>query len=192
MTTVTGLTAARMEAIEGASVVDGEVIGDDLILTKFDTTTINAGNVRGPAGVTGGHCCRLTHNANQNVVSGTPKVLDFNTEAYDTDTMHDPATNPSRITCKTAGKYALSACAIFDATAFAGIRRLYFQLNGSTYIAVSGEEGTVGKYSILSIATDYLLAVNNWVELVAEVSGGNGAIVAAGAYSPVFCAHQIG
>ena len=53
MTAVTGLTAARMAEIEAASVVSGEVVGDDLILTKFDTTTINAGDVRGPQGVTG-------------------------------------------------------------------------------------------------------------------------------------------
>jgi hypothetical protein len=53
MTTVTGITAARGAAIEAASVVDGEVVGDDLILTKFDGSTINAGNVRGADGPTG-------------------------------------------------------------------------------------------------------------------------------------------
>jgi len=50
MTTVTGITAARGEAIEAASIVDGEVVGDDLILSRFDGSTINAGNVRGPEG----------------------------------------------------------------------------------------------------------------------------------------------
>ncbi|MCA9392282.1 hypothetical protein KC614_03705 [candidate division WWE3 bacterium] len=50
MTTVTGLTAARMAEIEAASIVDGEVVGDNLILKKFDTSTIDAGNVRGPKG----------------------------------------------------------------------------------------------------------------------------------------------
>lgn len=50
MTTVTGLTADRMLAIEDASVIDGDVVGDNLILTKHDGTQINAGNVRGPQG----------------------------------------------------------------------------------------------------------------------------------------------
>lgn len=50
MATVTGLTAARMAAIEAASIVDGEVVGDDLILTRHDSTTVNAGNVRGTSG----------------------------------------------------------------------------------------------------------------------------------------------
>ena len=53
MTTITGLTAARMLAIEAASVVDGDVDGDNLILVKHDGSTINAGNVRGPAGDAG-------------------------------------------------------------------------------------------------------------------------------------------
>jgi len=53
MTTVTGLTAARMAEIEAAAIVDAEVVGDDLILTKHDSTTINAGDVRGPQGDTG-------------------------------------------------------------------------------------------------------------------------------------------
>jgi len=44
MATVTGLTATRMEAIEAASIVDGEIdINGHLILTRFDTTTIDAG-----------------------------------------------------------------------------------------------------------------------------------------------------
>jgi hypothetical protein len=53
MATVTGLTAARMLAIEAASVVSGAIVGNDLILTKFDSSTVNAGNVRGATGPTG-------------------------------------------------------------------------------------------------------------------------------------------
>lgn len=54
MGSATGLTADRMLEIEAASVVDGEVVGDDLVLTRHDGTTIDAGNVRGPAGTGGG------------------------------------------------------------------------------------------------------------------------------------------
>lgn len=54
MSTITGLTADRMLDIEANSVVDGEVVVDDLILTKHDGSTINAGNVRGPVGPAGG------------------------------------------------------------------------------------------------------------------------------------------
>ena len=53
MATVTVYTAERMKAIEDASIVDGEIVGDDLILTKYDESTINAGSVRGPQGIQG-------------------------------------------------------------------------------------------------------------------------------------------
>lgn len=53
VTTVTGLTAERMLAIEAASIVDGGVVVNNLILTRHDGSTIDAGSVRGPTGSTG-------------------------------------------------------------------------------------------------------------------------------------------
>jgi hypothetical protein len=53
MATITGLTAERMLEIEAASVVDGEILADHLVLTKHDGTTIDAGSVVGPAGPAG-------------------------------------------------------------------------------------------------------------------------------------------
>lgn len=53
MATVTGLTSTRMLAIEAASVVSGAVVSGNLILTKQNGTTINAGSVVGPTGPTG-------------------------------------------------------------------------------------------------------------------------------------------
>ena len=69
MTTVTSLTADRMLAIEAASVIDGDVVGDNLILTKHDGSQINAGNVRGAPGPAGPQGALLP------VISGVP-VLD--------------------------------------------------------------------------------------------------------------------
>lgn len=53
MTSVTGFTAERMLAMEAATIVDGDVVGDNLILTKHDGSTVDAGNVRGPTGSPG-------------------------------------------------------------------------------------------------------------------------------------------
>jgi len=53
MASINGLTAERMLEIEAASIVDGEVVGGNLILTRHDATTINAGSVIGPTGPTG-------------------------------------------------------------------------------------------------------------------------------------------
>jgi hypothetical protein len=53
MATVTGLTAERMEEMEAETIIDGDIVGDNLILTTRGGTPINAGNVRGPTGLTG-------------------------------------------------------------------------------------------------------------------------------------------
>lgn len=72
MATITGLTAERMEAIEAASVVDGEVVGDNLILTRFDDSTIDAGNVRGATGSPG-----LTEEEFEAQVTPVGSIVDF-------------------------------------------------------------------------------------------------------------------
>lgn len=53
MATVNGLTKEAMLEIADASVVSGTVSGDNLQLTTRGGQTIDAGNVRGPAGPTG-------------------------------------------------------------------------------------------------------------------------------------------
>lgn len=50
MATVTGFTAERMLAMEDATIIDGTVVGNDLILVTKAGVQINAGNVRGPQG----------------------------------------------------------------------------------------------------------------------------------------------
>lgn len=53
MATVTGYTAEFMDVINNNTVVDGNVVGNNLILVTRGGTTIDAGNVRGPQGIQG-------------------------------------------------------------------------------------------------------------------------------------------
>lgn len=53
MATVTGYTAQRMKQIEDSTIIDGDILGDDLVLKYRDGSQTNAGNVRGPQGVPG-------------------------------------------------------------------------------------------------------------------------------------------
>lgn len=53
MATVTSYTKDRLDTLLDENVVDGAVVGDNLILEKRDGSTVNAGNVRGPAGTDG-------------------------------------------------------------------------------------------------------------------------------------------
>lgn len=83
MATVTGLTKERMLEIEAASVVDGDVVVNDLILTKHDGSTINAGNVRGPVGANGAVGAQGPPGAPG--PGGIPKVVAFPTVPAPTD-----------------------------------------------------------------------------------------------------------
>ena len=53
MGVATGYTADHMGLIEAACIVSGAVVGDHLILSRNDGTTVDAGNVRGSQGIQG-------------------------------------------------------------------------------------------------------------------------------------------
>lgn len=53
MATITGYTAARMKEIEDNAIIGGSVVGDNLLLTRYNGGQINAGNVRGLIGPQG-------------------------------------------------------------------------------------------------------------------------------------------
>jgi len=82
MAVVTGLTKERMEEIEAASVVSGQVVGDNLILTKFGGSQINAGNVRGPIGLSGGafQQCTSTTRPTYGSGDGGKAIFETNTK----------------------------------------------------------------------------------------------------------------
>jgi hypothetical protein len=53
--------------------------------------------------------CRVTNSVNQSIPSGIETGLTFDTEVFDTDTMHDTVSLTGRITIKTAGLYLVTA-----------------------------------------------------------------------------------
>lgn len=138
---------------------------------------------------------RVYHNATQSISSGgTAAPLAFNSERYDTDTIHDNSTNNTRLTCKTAGSYLIIGSVLFDVNA-TGQRLLEIRLNGTTLLAdqrtnaIAG--GTLG--TGLTIATQYPLAVNDYVELlVFQNSGSSLNVLSAGNYTPEFMIVRIG
>lgn len=81
MATVTGLTAERMEEMEAATIIDGDVVGDNLILTTRGGTPINAGSVRGPQGVPG-----AAHIIVTSTTRPTLTAPDAGKSIYETDT----------------------------------------------------------------------------------------------------------
>jgi len=79
---------------------------------------------------------RATKNAVQSILNNNWTALNFQTEDYDTDTMHDNAVNNTRITFNTAGKYIIVGYVRFADSAVAGEMGVRFLLNGVTTIQI--------------------------------------------------------
>lgn len=128
------------------------------------------------------------HDAAQTISNNTIPlaVLAFNSERFDTDTIHDTAANNSRLTCKTAGVYQIVANVAFAANA-TGRRIVGIRLNGSTTIARQSLNALATGMTQIVVTTQYQLAVNDYVEVeVYQDSGGDLAVSATGNYSPEF------
>lgn len=103
--------------------------------------------------------------AAQTLTTGTPTALTFNSELFDSESMHSTASNTERITCVTSGLYVISAGVVFTANA-TGVRSLGFLKNGSTshsFMAVNAASSGATDLAITAIvrltATDYVSAI---------------------------------
>lgn len=133
---------------------------------------------------------RLRRTTSQTIPNNTPTLIIFDAEDYDTDDMHDNVSNPTRLTCKTAGLYLLIAqIRWFDNVD--GDRTTRIKRNGTTVIAevqdiAAHENGQVA-------ATIYQLNANDYVEVeVVQTRGGDLGVVVRPDNSPIFIAHRIG
>lgn len=96
-------------------------------------------------------------------IGTTLTAITFDSESFDTDSMHDNATNNSRITITTAGKYRIYGIVSTTTNATA---RASIKLNGSTYIAETGVGNTGGSITNgTQVLTDYDLVAGDYLEL---------------------------
>jgi len=129
---------------------------------------------------------RAVWSANTSVASATDVPVAFGgTDSYDTDAMHDPTTNNTRITMPVAGVYDVGGWFEMAANA-AGTRSIYVRLNGTTLIdrdrTLPAALGTGGVLDYLSIQTEYKFAANDYVELIANQNSGGALNVTGGAF----------
>lgn len=130
------------------------------------------------AGITAAHfapAAHVYHATNQTTTTGVPFTFAFDTERFDTDTIHDTVTNNSRLTCKTAGKYQITGSIAWDVNA-TGLREARLFLNGTTVIGkdyrMTVTTALESTYQTVTVLWD--MAVNDYVELLGrQLSGGN-------------------
>lgn len=101
------------------------------------------------------------------IVPSTPTAIQFNgVDAWDTDTMHDPATNNTRITFTTAGAYSIKAAVVIQALD-AGRCDLNIRKNGSTILKTT-RWGIINSTTDLymEIALDQQFNAGDYIEIV--------------------------
>jgi hypothetical protein len=137
---------------------------------------------------------RVYNSSNISVAHAALTALTFDSERYDTDSIHSTVSNTSRLTCQTDGKYLISANIHFASSAAGTSRAIIIELNGSgTYIAFDSRRPVSGDATRLSISTIYDLSAGNYVQLIPyQDSSGSLNVLASGNYSPEFMMQRIG
>jgi hypothetical protein len=79
------------------------------------------------------------------LATATSTLIPFDTESWDTDSMHSTTTNPSRITINTSGQYLVTFYARFPSNT-TGYRQLNLRINST------GNPGLGGTLSTISAA----------------------------------------
>lgn len=135
---------------------------------------------------------RVQNSGNISIANATPTALTFDTELFDTDSIHSLVLNTSRLTCQTAGKYVIIGTAQFALNA-TGRRYIYIKLNGTVYIAQHGGSDAEATAYVTHCSCIYDLSLTDYVELfVYQDRGGALNVEFSGEASPVFQMHRIG
>lgn len=139
--------------------------------------------------------CRVLNSVDiTGIVTNTQTRLTFDTELYDTDTMHSTSVNTGRITFNTAGLYAVGSSVTFGVSA-TGDRTLSLLKAGTTIVAEAdiAPNPTGGRGTGVVVATIYKFAAAEWVEVWAtQNSGGNLSVLKLGEFTPIFWATWMG
>jgi len=114
---------------------------------------------------------QATKSVAQSIANSTVTAVTWDVENFDTDTMHDTATNNSRLIAKTAGKYAIAMYVAFSNNG-TGIRYLDVVINGVTLVGKQVIPNATGT-DHMSLASVAQLNPNDYVEgRVYQNSGG--------------------
>lgn len=136
--------------------------------------------------------CRVTNSTTQSLTSNVEVAITFDTESYDTDTMHSTVSNTSRITFNTPGVYVVTASGTVQANVDNLDAYLDVRLNGVTRIGYGVTSGTYtsGGFTRVAVSTQYKFAAADYIEVIAFQK--NGAAGARTLASHMFAATWLG
>ena len=169
--------------------------GDTLNVTGAGATISGAGTTKTlniPGGGGGGptETAKATHSVDQAVANAVPVVLAFNSESFDTDTMHDNAVNNSRLTINTAGKWLFGFNGRWENDS-AGNRWIRLLKNGTTIVGQDVRNpGTPEWEHCMTFPIQDAIVTDFYEIEVEQDSGGPLDMETAGLPPPTFWAHR--
>jgi hypothetical protein len=95
----------------------------------------------------------------------------FDGEAWDTDDIHDARADATRLTARTAGLYVITASFEWESNPV-GWRTAVLKINDVVNAAFDQRLAVNGAETVHAIAAQYLLAVEDYVQLVVHQNAG--------------------
>ncbi len=168
---------------------------DTLNFTGAGVTASGAGatkTINIPGGGGGGptEVARAFHSVDQAITNVVATVLAFNSELFDTDTMHDNAVNNSRLTINTAGKWLFGFNGRWENNA-TGTRHCRLLKNGTTIVGQQEIAVGTGEHEQCVTFPVQDAIVTDFFEIeVLQNSGGALDMETGGSPSQTFWAHR--
>ncbi len=162
-------------------------------LTNGVTGTLPVAN--GGTGIAAEPRVQVTNSTSQaGVVTSTWTSITFDTEIYDTDTMHSTSSNTSRLTATTAGLYQITGVISWDSDT-TNERRVRVLANGATIVAGAIDTRPTAGVAVLyhPVHGQIHLAASGYVELqVWQNSGSDRTVARDGGTTPYFAMVRVG
>jgi hypothetical protein len=130
---------------------------------------------------------RVYNSADIVLATAANTALTFNSERYDSDTLHSTSSNTSRLTVPYDGYYLIGGSVRFAANA-TGSRSISLVVSNTSSIAGQNTDNLGAATTVqLTVVAAYQLVAGDYVELFAsQNSGGNLNVLAVGNLSPEF------
>jgi hypothetical protein len=173
---------------------------DGKLYFKNDAGTETELTAAGAASTAVAHGCRVKRaSGNVSVGNNTLTVITYDAEDFDTDTMHDNSTNPSRLTVPsisgvTTGLWHVWASGYTNATTrLDAMLRINSATNPASGTSIAFctyyANNTVNGYSL---ATDYVMTAGDYFELFIRSTGATGQVTFDSQGSPLMGCHFVG
>jgi len=184
-----GLTGGAANGSATLSLADGGVTSAKLADSSVDSDAVSDGSLGTAEFSTSIPAVRVTHSGAQSAGSGLGEhvTLAFDSERYDTASMHDTSGNSSRLTAPVSGIYAITASVTWTGNP-GGVRTIALVRNGVEFIGSDARPAVLGgEQTAASIATLARLAAGDYVEVsIRQNSGVSLDITKGGEHSPEF------